>query len=281
MGRVRQSHPSLGRGSNRRTIVWAAGLWLTQFVVVTGFSLAGRYPHPLEAGLRRLAMAVVGILLFWMIGAALGRATSRPARARLMLAILLLVAGSLAWSLSVFAIAHAPIGGRDEIAARIGTLRELALNAFAVAGLFAAWICLLMAIGYRRALREAEPKRIEADEDMTASGELWVPTRLGKTRLPLEGVEYFEADHDYVRVHARSGRYLVHRTLQALHDDVASRRFLRVHRSFVVNLTAVAELRRRGRDLLELALASGARIPVGRTYSAEVRERLGLVPVSS
>jgi len=270
-----------GRGSGRRAILWAAGLWLTQFAIVTGFSLGGRYPHPFESGLRRFAMAVVGILLFWMIGVALGRADSRPARDRIALAVLLLIAGSLAWSLSAFAIAHAPIGGQDGIAPRIGTLRELALNAFVVAGLFAAWICLLMAIGYRRAFHEAKLTRTETLLEMPAAGDLWVPTRVGKTRLSLDVVEYFEADHDYVRVHARSGRYLVHRTLQALHDDVASRRFLRVHRSFVVNLTAVAHLRRRGRDLLELALASGARIPVGRTYSAEVRERLGLVPVSS
>lgn len=253
----------------------AVGLWLAQFCVVTGFSLARHYPHPLDAGLRRLAMSVFGICLFWLIGGIFKFASPRP-EPRFGLAILLVTVGCAVWSLFAFAIVHAPIAGHAGAVSRIPIPRELALNAAAVAGLFAAWICLSLAIGYRRGLIEAHEgmRAVERLLKTSAPGGLWVPTRGGKTRLPLDLVEYFEAEHDYVQVHTRSGRHLLHHTLQALHDELEPWQFVRVHRSFIVNLTEVAHLRRRGRGLLELALTSGARIPVGRTYSASVRERL-------
>jgi two-component system LytT family response regulator len=61
---------------------------------------------------------------------------------------------------------------------------------------------------------------------------------------------------------------------RALYDELEPDLFLRVHRSFVVNLAAVSQVERRQRGLIELILASGARVPVGRTCSKTVRTRL-------
>ncbi|HEX5259304.1 MAG TPA: LytTR family DNA-binding domain-containing protein [Sphingomicrobium sp.] len=265
-------------------------LWSAQFLVLTGFSLSGQYPHPLESAVRRLAIAVVGILLFSMIARTVDWGPSRSLLHRSGTGLLSLIAGSTAWSLFAFAIIHAPVGAHSGAAATMPILRELALNAAAVAGLFAAWVCLCLVIGYRHALVETiqrtraeaeaveariERSRLERKLESSAVDGLWVPIRNGKMRLPLGAVDYFEAEHDYVRIHARSGRYLIHHRLEALHDELDSARFVRVHRSFVVNLAEVAELRRRSRGLLELILASGAVIPVGRTYLASVQEQLG------
>jgi two-component system LytT family response regulator len=101
-----------------------------------------------------------------------------------------------------------------------------------------------------------------------------VRTGRGEARLALDSVERFQAERDYIRVHARSGEHLVHGALRSLCEGLEPGRFLRVHRSFVVNLAEIVRVERRGGGLLDLVLTSGARVPVGRTHQKAVRQQL-------
>jgi hypothetical protein len=281
---VRRNHPAYGRALAWNATIIAAGIWLVEFAILTGFSLVGQYPHPLEGAARRLATAVVGIALFRTISVMLDGASRWTARSRLWLVILLVATGSISWSVLAFVILHLPVGSDAVTARAVNIPRELALNATHVHGQFGAWVSLWLALGYRRTLAQAHLLRAVAvadhsdfprrTDEVETSSHLWVPTRDGEARLRLDIVDYFEADHDYVRVHTRSGRYLIHRTLQTLDRELSGKNFIRVHRSFMVNLTQVTQLRRRGRGLFELALGSGASIPIGRTYSSAVRKTL-------
>jgi hypothetical protein len=278
--------------------VLTAGIWLMQFSVLTAFSVLGRYPHALDATLRRMAATLAGVALCLAIGRILDRTPLRPAGRRWLLALALALAASLVWALLAYAVVHVLPAERAADAHRNGALREVSLNAAALACVFGAWACGWLAIGYsdtladreralaraqstaedaRRGLSELEARRDRAAPSGQAQDgrtDIWVPTRRGESRLRLETVELFEAEHDYVRVHAPSGEHLVHSGLQALCDELEPNRFVRVHRSFVVNLAAVAQVERRRRGLIELVLASGARVPVGRTYAKVVRTRL-------
>jgi len=53
-----------GRGSGRRAILWAAGLWLTQFAIVTGFSLGGEdlWTRGIDQAAREHAPGAVALL---------------------------------------------------------------------------------------------------------------------------------------------------------------------------------------------------------------------------
>ncbi len=282
--------------------VLTGGVWLLQFAVLTAFSFVGRYPHALDATLRRVVMTLAGVALCLAIGRILDRTPLRPASRRWRLALVLALAASVAWALLAYAVIHFHPADHAVRAHGIGVLREVSLNAAALACVFSAWACGWLAIGYsdtlahrERALADAETAaeeargglrelelRLMAPPDRTVwngnarngRADIWVQTRRGAARLRLETVELFEAEHDYVRVHAPSGEHLVHGGLQALYDELEPDLFLRVHRSFVVNLSAVAQVERRQRGLIELILASGARVPVGRTYSKTVRTRL-------
>jgi hypothetical protein len=287
---MRRSRPLTSTDLLRTRILLAVAIWGTQFLIVTGFALTGGYPHPLAGLLRRLSMSIVGALLCIAIGGILDRAGPISASRRFILSVLLGLGASLAWSLFTYSVVHL-VSGDGIVPPRVGIARELAQNGSAAGSLFAVWLAGCLALDYRRALAEAGPggsrpaipereRRAEtaaspADRCGPApSPALWVPVRGGKERLPLDMIEYFEADHDYVRIHATSGRHHLHRTLEALYRELDPGRFLRVHRSFIVNLAKIAQLRRRPGGLLELALTSGARLPVGRTYSGSVRERL-------
>ncbi len=90
--------------------------------------------------------------------------------------------------------------------------------------------------------------------------------------VKLEEVDWFEADGNYVRLHVGREQHLVRMTMQKLEQRLDARRFVRVHRSYVVPLDRVRELVQLGSGEYELRLTTEATLPVMRTY----RDRLPL-----
>jgi two-component system LytT family response regulator len=101
--------------------------------------------------------------------------------------------------------------------------------------------------------------------------------RIGGTLVPLpvERVSWFEANGDYVTAHAGNARHLLHLSLSRLEARLDARRFVRVHRTHIVNLDQVRTFRRDARGNLEAELLDGARVPVSRARAQELRS-LGL-----
>lgn len=89
--------------------------------------------------------------------------------------------------------------------------------------------------------------------------------------IDLDDVLYFEAFDDYVKVNRKGHRPLLAMvTMKELQDRLPGERFVRVHRSFIVQLRMVQ--RAQGRKLF----LEGTGIPVGHTYRTVVDRRLGL-----
>jgi DNA-binding LytR/AlgR family response regulator len=94
--------------------------------------------------------------------------------------------------------------------------------------------------------------------------------------LDWEELHYARADGDYSRVHTYNRSYLCTRSLRALEEALPADRFVRIHRSYLVNLDKVAAVRRAGSDRIRLALDDAERteLDVARRQSKAVRERL-------
>ncbi len=105
---------------------------------------------------------------------------------------------------------------------------------------------------------------------------LWVTDGRGRTRIDIDSVERFEAERDYVRVHVGDRSWLIRATLQSIAERLDRDRFVRAHRSLVVNLGAVRGLQRKLTGAMMATLQSGAEAPVGRVYLAEFKSRLRL-----
>lgn len=120
------------------------------------------------------------------------------------------------------------------------------------------------------ALRDEDPE--------SAGGEkvLWITEGRRRVRVAVDSVEWLEAERDYVRLHTGGASHLMRGTLQALADRLAPAVFWRVHRSAMVNLSAVAAVVPRAWGLSAVRLNSGVEVPVGRSYIAELRARLGM-----
>ena len=93
--------------------------------------------------------------------------------------------------------------------------------------------------------------------------------------VPLEHVERLEACDDYVALYADGRRHLLHARLQDLAARLEPSRFVRVHRSHVVNLGFVTAIEPRDGARSTVVLTSGARVPASRTGSAQIKSGLG------
>jgi two-component system LytT family response regulator len=94
--------------------------------------------------------------------------------------------------------------------------------------------------------------------------------------LPVDQVSWIEADGMYVKLHTRDGATHLHRALLgALDVTLDPRRFVRIHRSAIVNIDLVVELRQEVYGDYLAVLRDGTEIRVGRRFRARLQARLG------
>ena len=102
-------------------------------------------------------------------------------------------------------------------------------------------------------------------------GRLFV--RSGRSILPIAvaDVSRFEAVGDYVAVHAAGSQHLLHVALNRLEERLDPAKFVRVHRTHIVNLDHVAAFRRQGEGRLQAELRDGSILPVSRARAQQLR----------
>jgi two-component system LytT family response regulator len=83
-------------------------------------------------------------------------------------------------------------------------------------------------------------------------------------------IDWLSADGDYVRVHVKGRNYLVRHTMRAMESRLDPQQFARVHRSTIVNVARVAEIRRRGERDFQVVLTDGTRVRMSRAYRARL-----------
>lgn len=93
--------------------------------------------------------------------------------------------------------------------------------------------------------------------------------------LDLPCIEYISADGDYVEVHLQGEEVLRARdSIAELETRLPSTLFVRIHRSLIVNVDSVKELRSNKRGGYTLVTASGHRLAVSATYATAVQALL-------
>ncbi len=94
--------------------------------------------------------------------------------------------------------------------------------------------------------------------------------------IPTIDIQYLAADNDYVNLHTAQGTFLKNRTLQYFEQTLDPRQFVRVHRSYLVQVQQITRIDPYQKDTFTAILKSGARIPVSRTGYTRLREVLGM-----
>lgn len=92
--------------------------------------------------------------------------------------------------------------------------------------------------------------------------------------IPVESILRIQAQGDYAEVHARGGVFLIHVSLSELAARLEPDSFLQVHRSHIVNLSAVAHLRPSDERRLAITLCDGSVVVASRGASEALRSRV-------
>jgi two-component system, LytTR family, response regulator len=93
--------------------------------------------------------------------------------------------------------------------------------------------------------------------------------------IPVAKLDYAEAQDDYVGLHSEKKMYLKQQTLASLEGQLDGRQFVRIHRSYLVNVERIARIEPYTKDNRVAVLQDGTQLPVSRTGHARLRELLG------
>jgi len=155
------------------------------------------------------------------------------------------------------------------------------------AGLAAAWY----AFDYRRAHRATAlglPRAegaVNAEPAVASTGHhdagKWlqrIPVRAaGRVMLiPVSDVEWIEASGDYAVLHSRDRQHLATERIATLATALDPSAFVRIHRSAIVRIDYIRELRARTHGDYDVVLTTGRTVRLSRTYRDAVAETLGI-----
>lgn len=119
----------------------------------------------------------------------------------------------------------------------------------------------------------AEPG--EAREESPWTEEFWVPHRSEVVRIASDDIDRIEAERDYMRLHVGPRSYLLHQTITKLEERLDPEKFIRVHRSSILNRALISKLRHDGQGGWFAELEDGTEIRIGRTYLKKVKKIAG------
>ena len=94
--------------------------------------------------------------------------------------------------------------------------------------------------------------------------------------LPVHTVFYIEAFDDYVKVHTKDGFFLKKKTMSHYEKVLDPSQFVRVHRSFLLNLQELTRIEPLAKDSHVALLKSGVRVPLSEAGFAKLRCVLGI-----
>jgi hypothetical protein len=103
---------------------------------------------------------------------------------------------------------------------------------------------------------------------------LFVQTGRGSQLLEFDDIECLTAARNYVSVFTAEREYVVRETLANLYKRLPEDRFVRSHRSHIVNLGRITEIRGPASGPQSLCLQSGREIPVGRSFSKDFTDSM-------
>jgi len=93
--------------------------------------------------------------------------------------------------------------------------------------------------------------------------------------IPLVKIDYVEAQDDYVCYRAEGKRYLKQQTLADVETALDPSRFVRIHRSYILNVDRLAKLELYAKDSHAAILRDGTRLPVSRSGYARLNAMIG------
>ena len=95
------------------------------------------------------------------------------------------------------------------------------------------------------------------------------------TLVPVEDVIFIEASGDYTSIRTLDKKHLHNETLKTLEAVLDPSYFVRIHRSFIVNVRFIKELVSHYNGDYTVALQNGGQLKLSRNYRSQLLARMG------
>ena len=127
---------------------------------------------------------------------------------------------------------------------------------------------------------EALQKVINSQEPVPANGKngeshgsdhIFIKSDGKLVRLNYQDILYIESMGDYVKFVTLDKKYITHNTIKSLEEKVNKKFFMKVHRSYIINLLKIDDIREN--DLF----IKGIEIPISKAHKSEVLRRLNII----
>lgn len=129
----------------------------------------------------------------------------------------------------------------------------------------------VVTVGIIAAYRYVRAARARAPAATVTTDRLVVQTGKGETIIRRDDIEHLEAARNYVTVSTGERDYLVRNTLAKLEEQLAPGQIVRTHRSYLVNIDKIEEIRTTDSGGYEIHLESGKTVPLSRGYRDKFR----------
>lgn len=112
---------------------------------------------------------------------------------------------------------------------------------------------------------------------LPAAAERVVVKTGGKIKIiPLQDMLYLEAADDYVKIYTQEGSFLKSKTMGYFEQSLPVHTFVRVHRSYILNITQITRIEPYEKESYLAILKTGTQIPVSKAGHQKLKTVLGL-----
>ncbi len=122
-----------------------------------------------------------------------------------------------------------------------------------------------------KALERQEKSRMHAKGD-----EIFIKHNSSLVKLKYADILWVEAMENYVIINTFDEKYMIHFTMRAIEEKLPPKQFLRVHRSFIVNVSSIHSIED---NTIHIKTSDKARnsIPIGKSYKDKLLKELNVI----
>jgi two-component system LytT family response regulator len=95
--------------------------------------------------------------------------------------------------------------------------------------------------------------------------------------VPIDHIDFIEAEDDYINIHVAGKTHLKTQSLSELETQLDPLQFVRIHRSYLLQVKALKQIERHSKDAHAALLYNGARLPISRAGYERLKSLLSML----
>jgi two-component system LytT family response regulator len=94
--------------------------------------------------------------------------------------------------------------------------------------------------------------------------------------IPVESILYIESQDDFVMIYCKEGHFMKQKTMKFFEEHLDPKQFVRIHRSYLLNISEIAELQQYEKESWLVLTKQGAKLKVSKAGYSNLKQLLKL-----